>query len=56
MIEERAAAGGVVERPTERVLHQAFLKALRRDLPELLQPDAEFLRLAIAAKRKALDQ
>ena len=46
MIEERAAAGAVVERPAEGVLHEARLVLLRLDLPELLQADAEFLRLA----------
>src|SRR5581483_3965697 len=44
MIEEGAAAGLVVERPAHRVLHEAGPMLLGRDLPQLLQPDAEFLR------------
>ena len=36
MIEERAAAGAIVERPAERVLHQALAVLFRRDLPQLL--------------------
>ena len=54
VIEERAAAGAVVERPAERVLHQARLVLLRRDLPELLEADAEFLRLAAVVEPEAL--
>src|SRR5258706_6501032 len=46
VIEERAAAGGIVERPAERVLDQSRLVLVRRDLPELLQAQAELLRLA----------
>ena len=56
VIEERAAAGAVVERPAERVLHQAGRVLVRRDLPQLLQPDAEFLRLAIAGELERCDQ
>ena len=56
MIEERAAAGAAVERPAEGVLHQARLVLLRRDLPQLFQADAEFLRLAVLAEREALQQ
>ncbi len=48
VIDERAAAGGIVERPAESVLHQAGMMFFRRDFPEFLQPDAEFLRLAVA--------
>ncbi len=51
MVEERAAAGGVVERPAERVLHQSGLEFRFGDLPELLQPDAVLLRLAPFAQR-----
>ena len=49
VIEERAAAGAVVERPAERVLDEAAAVFVRRDLPQLLQADAEFLRLACLA-------
>ena len=56
MIEERAAAGAVVERPAHGVLHKPALVILRRDLPQLLQADAEFLRLAVLRKPEARDQ
>ncbi len=54
MVHERAAAGLVVQRPAEGVLHQAGLELLRRDLPQLLQPDAVLLRLAALGQAKAL--
>ena len=44
----------VVERPAEGVLHQARPVLLRRDLPELLQADAEFLRLAALARGRSV--
>ena len=44
MIEERSAAGLVVERPAHRVLHEAGPMLVGRHLPQLFQPDAEFLR------------
>ncbi len=47
VIQERATAGLETERPAEGVLHEALLVLLRLDLPELLDADAEFLRLAI---------
>ena len=56
VIEERAAAGGIVERPAERVLHQPGLVLVRRDLPELLQAEAEFLRLAALGQSVFRDQ
>ena len=56
VIEERAAAGAVVERPAERMLHQPGAVLVGRDLPELLQPDAEFLRIAIGVEIEALEQ
>src|SRR6516225_3062727 len=56
MIDERAAAGAVIERPAERVLHKSAFVFVRRDLPELLEPDAEFLRFAIAPQPEMLDQ
>ena len=46
MIEERAASGLRVERPAERVLDAAGLVLRRIDLPEFLQADAVFLRIA----------
>src|SRR5690606_4153189 len=46
VVEERAAAGAVVERPAEAVLHETRLVERRVDLPQLLDADAEFLRLA----------
>src|SRR5258708_4056577 len=56
MIEERAAAGAVIERPAEAVLHQAGPVPLGRNLPKLLEADAEFLRLALRIEAEALDQ
>src|ERR1019366_7850621 len=56
MIEKRAAAGAVVERPAEAVLHQAGPMPLRRHLPQLLEADAEFLRLATRIETEARDQ
>ena len=47
MIQERTTAGLETQRPAEGVLHEALLVLLRLDLPELLDADAEFLRLAI---------
>src|SRR5262249_20607967 len=41
MIDERAAAGAVVERPAESVLHQSALVFVGRNLPKLLETDAE---------------
>src|SRR5262249_33212447 len=46
VVEERAAAGRISERPAEGVLHETGLVLLRRDLPQLLEADAELLRLA----------
>src|SRR5580692_10888618 len=56
VIEERAASGTIVERPPESVLHQAGPMAIRRDLPQFLEADAEFRRLAVAVKPEADDQ
>src|SRR5215813_9902961 len=56
VIEERAAAGPVVERPANGVLHQARPMLRGRDLPELLEPDAELLRLAILIETETLEQ
>ncbi len=46
MIEERAAACRVVERPAETVLHQTGLMLVGGYFPDFLDADAEFLRLA----------
>src|SRR3954471_2057424 len=46
VIEKRAAPGRIVERPAERVLDEPRLVLVRRYLPELLQAQAELLRLA----------
>src|SRR6478752_1478979 len=46
MVEEGAAARAVVERPAEGMLDAALVEFLRLDLPEFLQADAVFLRLA----------
>src|SRR5262249_1275191 len=56
MIDERAAAGAVIERPAERVLHKSAFVFVRRDLPKLLEPDAKFLRFAIGPQPEVLDQ
>src|SRR6516162_9443816 len=56
MVDERAASGVVVERPAERVLHEARPVLVGRDLPELFEPDAEFLRLTVLAQAETLDQ
>ena len=47
VIEERTAAGAVAERPADRVLDQPLAELVRRDLPKLLEADAEFLRFAV---------
>ena len=52
MIEEWAAAGRIVQRPAERVLDQALLVFCGIDLPDFLQPDAEFRRLAFSWRSK----
>src|SRR5579875_1773877 len=56
MIKERAATGVVVEGPAERMLHQPPAMPFGRDLPKLLQSDAEFLRFATIIERKSGDQ
>ena len=53
MIEERAAAGVIVQRPAERVLDEPGLVLFRRDLPEFLEPDPELRRLATFRKLEA---
>ena len=56
VIEERAAAGGIIQRPAERMLDQAFLVFCGIDLPDFLQADAEFRRLALRVERELCDQ
>ncbi len=56
MIEERAAAGAAVERPAEGVLHEPGTVLARRDPPQLLQPDAVLLRVAVALQVEFADQ
>src|SRR5690242_7333856 len=56
VIKKRAATGGIVERPAERVLHQTGLVLVRRHLPKFLQAEAELLRLACAIETVFRDQ
>src|SRR5687767_5825602 len=56
VIKERASAGAAIKWPAEGMLHQPGLMLFRRDLPQLLQSDAEFLRLAFAPECIALQQ
>src|SRR3974377_1051723 len=53
MIKKGAAAGAIVQWPSERVLHQTGVMSLRHDLPELFEADAEFLRLTVSVEAKA---
>ena len=46
VIQEQAAAGVVVQRPAHAVQHQTLFVLAGRQLPQFLQADAEFLRLA----------
>ena len=52
MIEKRAAAGLVAQGPAEGMLDQALLMLGGIDLPDFLQADAEFARLALGIERK----
>ena len=56
VIDERAAAGCVVERPADGVLDEAGPVLLRRDLPEFLDADAVCLRVAVLRQPEARDQ
>ena len=56
VIQERAAASAHVERPAEGMLDQAGLVLGRVDFPQLLQADAELLRVASLVKREAADK
>src|SRR5271166_5458323 len=56
MIEERAAADAVAERPAHGVLNKPALEILRRNLPQLFQSDSVLLRLAVLRQPKARNQ
>ena len=56
MIEERAAARRAAERPAEAMAHEALLELGRVDLPDLLQADAELLRVAPRVELELGDQ
>ena len=56
MIEEGAAAGAVAERPAEAVLDEAGPVALRLDLPQFLDAEAELRRLGHAHPKRAAEQ
>ena len=56
VIEERAAAGLVVERPAEAVLNEARAVLGRVDLPQLLDADAELRHVGIRIEIEAGDQ
>src|SRR5262245_28866216 len=50
MVEEQAATRVVLQRPADGVLDQALLMLGRIDLPDFLQADAEFRRLALGVE------
>jgi hypothetical protein len=56
MIEERAAAGLVVEGPAHRVLDEARPVLVGGNLPQLFQPDAEFLRARLGIEPELPDE
>ena len=56
VIEKAAAVGAVVERPPDRVLNEAGLHAIGRQLPELLESQAVGLRRLARIELEALDQ
>src|SRR5262249_15372447 len=56
MVQERAAAGAIIERPAESVLHQTGVMLFRRDLPQLLEAEPELLRLAPLPQSQTLLQ
>ena len=55
-VEERAAAGAVAERPSEGMLHEPGPMRRGRHLPQLLEADAVFLRIASLVELEAADQ
>jgi hypothetical protein len=56
VVEEQAAARIVLQRPAHGVLNQALLVLGRIDLPDFLQTDAEFRRLAVLVEAEFRDQ
>jgi hypothetical protein len=56
VIEERAAAGRIVQRPAERMLDQTFAVLGGIDLPDLLEADAEFRRFTGGIEGELRDQ
>src|ERR1043166_9562558 len=56
VVEERAATSGIVERPAEAVLYEARPVLVGRDLPQLLDAEAELLRLPAAVEPVVGDQ
>ena len=54
MVEKRATASAVVERPTKRMLHQTGVMLVRGDLPQLFEAEAKFLRFAAFLQTEAL--
>ena len=53
MIQKRAAAGGIIQRPAERMLHETGLVQRGVDLPKLFEAEPIFLRLASLRQSKA---
>src|SRR5580698_7077704 len=53
MVEERAAARSRAQRPAETVLDEAGAELRGIDLPDLLDADAVFLRIAALVEMKA---
>src|ERR1700738_1909927 len=56
VVEEGAAAGLEVERPAEAVLDEPGPMAVFGDLPQLLDAEAEFLRVPAGVQAEPLDQ
>ena len=56
MVDERASAGRTVERPALAVHDQSAMVLIWSNLPQLLDPDAVFLRIDAVAKVEALHQ
>src|SRR4029079_6413098 len=56
VVENRSAAGPIVERPAERVLNQTRPVLGGRDLPELFEADAVLLRLVAFGKFEMPDE
>src|SRR5271163_940475 len=56
VVEETAAVGAIVERPSHRVLYQTRLHPPRRQLPQFLESQAVSLRRLAGIQLEALDQ